>query len=121
MTYESTRAQDIYRHLKDKGFRVFFPEQHTGECTEPYVVVKTGVTTQVVSYSSTVTYYKLLCYIPKDTPSKVDEFLEQVKSSMEGLYPMIKPVHRETETFYDNSVKGYMRSVEYSNYRKFTH
>lgn len=115
---ENTRIQDIYVFLRDKGFEVYFPAQKVGECTSPYVVVKDATTTKLTGFSSTVTYYDIMCYVPKDHFSTLAEFVEQVKTSMRGMVPMIMPTYTETQSFYDESVKAHMVSVQYRNYRK---
>ena len=115
---ENTRIQDIYVFLKDKGFEVYFPAQKVGECTSPYVVVRDATTTKVAGFSSTVTYYDIMCYVPKDHFSTLEPFVEQVKISMRGLVPMIKPTYTQTQSFYDESVKAHMISIQYLNYRK---
>ncbi len=120
MSNQETRLQDVYIHLKEIGnFDVYFPAQHKGECTSNYIVVTTGTTTQVNTFTSTQTVYDILCYVPQNRPSQMDVFFEKVKECMKQLNPMIKPLHTETETFYDDTIKGYMRSVQYVNYRKF--
>ena len=112
---ENTRIQDIYVFLKDKGFEVYFPAQKVGECTSPYVVVKDATTSKVTGLSSTVTYYDIMCYVPKDHFSTLAEFVERLKTSMRGMVPMIMPTYTETQSFYDESVKAH---VQYRNYRK---
>lgn len=111
-------AQRIYLHLKSKGFEVYFPAQKTGECLSPYVVVKEVTTSQYLDYSSTITYYDIMCYIPKNHYSQVEPFMERVKGAMKELLPMMKPTYSETQSFYDDSVKAHMKSVQYKNYRQ---
>ena len=114
------RMQDIYLHLKNDGFEVYFPAQKVGECISPYVVVRDATTSRYLDYSSTVTYYDLLCYIPKDHFSQLEPFVEMVKESMRGLVPMILPTHTQTQSYYDDSIKAHMISVLYKNYRKIS-
>lgn len=114
------RMQDIYLHLKNDGFEVYFPAQKVGECISPYVVVRDATTSKYLDYSSTVTYYDLLCYIPKDHFSQLEPFVEKVKESMKELVPMILPTHTQTQSYYDDSVKAHMISVLYKNYRKIS-
>ena len=116
--FEQDRIQDIFMHLKRKGFEVYFPAQHQGECTTPYVVVKGDISTQFRQYSSTVQYYDLLCYVPKDNVSNLYPFVNSVKTAMKELSPMIKPAFYDTAPYYDDSIKGHMVSVQYLNYRK---
>lgn len=116
--YEQDRIQDIYMHLKQKGFDVYFPAQHQGECIAPYVVVKGNVQTQFRQYSSTTQYYDLLCYVPKEKFSTLYPFVDSIKAAMKELVPMIKPAYYDTSAFYDDEVKGHMVSIQYLNYRK---
>jgi len=115
---EKTRIQDIYKHLKADGFDVYFPAQHQGECTKPYIVIRDATTSKYLNYSSTITYYDLMCYIPKEEFSTIEEFVNSVKESMKGLVPMIKPTYNETQSYYDDSVKGHMISVQYKNFKQ---
>ena len=115
---EKTRQLDIIKHLKDKGFDVYLPGKHQGECTSEYVVVKTQETTQVENYSSTVTYYDVICYVPEKVPSRLDSMMDEVVAAMRELNPMIRPTHFITGHFYDQEVKGHMKSAQYINYRK---
>lgn len=114
----ASRIQDIYLHLKEQGFEVYFPAQKVGECLSPYVVVKDATTSKYLEYSSTVTYYDIMCYIPKDHFSELEPFVGSVKVAMKGLVPMIKPTYSQTQSYYDDSVKAHMISVQYKNYRK---
>ena len=114
----ASRVQDIYLHLKEQGFEVYFPAQKVGECLSPYVVVKDATTSKYLEYSSTVTYYDIMCYIPKEHFSELEPFVESVKVAMKGLVPLIKPTYSQTQSYYDDSVKAHMISVQYKNYRK---
>ena len=46
----ASRIQDIYLHLKEQGFEVYFPAQKVGECLSPYVVVKDATTSKYLEY-----------------------------------------------------------------------
>lgn len=113
-----SRIQDIYLHLQTNGFEVYFPAQKMGECLSPYVVVKDATTSQYLNYSSTITYYDLMCYVPKNHFSTLEPFLRSVKQAMKALDPMIKPTYNQTQSYYDDSIKGYMVSIQYKNYKK---
>lgn len=115
----ASRRQDIYEHLKKAGFNVFFSGQHEGDCILEYVVVKENETLQFNTYSSTTTYYDILCYVPIDRVTRVDSFFEEVKEAMRGLVPMIKPAHSETAEYIDDDIKARMKSARYLNYRRF--
>lgn len=113
-----SRWADIFKHLKDRGFDVYSPGQHQGECTSPYVVVKDQGRAQLGQFSSARHLYDLLCYVPRDQYSTLDGFVTQVEHNMLSLYPTIKSGHYRTPSFYDDSVKGHMVSTQYINYEK---
>lgn len=113
-----SRWADIYNLLKRKGFKVYSPAQHEGECTEKYIVVKLGTLQRANDFSSVQYQYDLMLYVPKDEYSELEPFVEDVKKVMKELEPMIKPLNSQTGSFYDDIVKGHMVSIQYSNYRK---
>lgn len=114
-----SRWKDIYRHLTKEGFDVYSPGQHEGECTSPYVVVKDAGTTPYGNFSSTKTLYDLMCYVPKEHFSQLEPFVQRLEDSVSKMYPILRPTHSRTPSFYDDTVKGHMISVQYINYKKF--
>lgn len=115
---EQTRFMDVYKHLSDNGIEVYSPAQKSGECTSPYVVVKDGGTTKFNNFSSTQTVYDVMCYVPKNKFTELEKFVATVKTIMKKLEPMIMPMYFETASFYDDSVKAHMISVQYRNMKK---
>lgn len=110
--------QDIFRHLKSGGFDVYSPGQHEGECITPYIVVKDAGTSQFREFSSTQNLYDLLCYMPKDRFSELEDFVLSVEKRMKGMFPRVRPANYKTASFYDDTVRGHMVSIQYINYRK---
>lgn len=115
---EESRLVDIYTHLMDKGFDVYFPTQKTGECTEPYLVVKDSGTTQYQDFSSTLTIFEVLCYVPQNNYSRLQTYMEEVKEAMKELEPMIRPMYYQSAPFYDSVVNAHMSTIQYKNFRK---
>lgn len=115
---QKTRFMDIYKHLSENGIEVYSPTQKQGECVSPYVVVKDAGTTQFNNFSSTQTLYDVMCYVPKDRFTLLEEYVGQVKALMKQLKPMIMPTYFETASFYDDTVKAHMISVQYRNMKK---
>lgn len=113
-----SRWKDIYNLLKSHGFNVYAPAQHEGECIEKYIVVKLGTLQRANDFSSVQYQYDLMLYVPQNEYSTLELFVEQVKAAMKELEPMIKPLNSQTGSFYDDSVKGHMVSIQYYNYRK---
>ena len=114
---EKTRQLDIIKHLKNKGFDTYLPGKHKGDCVSEYLVVKTGATSQVEKFSSEVTYYDIMCYVPEDTPSRLDALLDEVVQAMLEMAPMIRPTHESTGHFFEENIKAHTRSITYSNYK----
>lgn len=110
-----TRLKDIYDCLKKAGFSVYFPTQKTGECSSPYVVVKDSGTVQYQQFSSTLTTYELLCYVPKNQYSQLGVFSGGVKQAMRSLWPMIVSTRYQTPPFFDDTVNAHMTSIQYRN------
>lgn len=114
---EETRWKDLYEHLKLQGFDVYSPAQHTGECTSPYIVIRDAGTSQYLQFSSEVTLYELLCYVPVQKYSSLQGYVKSVKEAMKSLWPMFIPMNYETPPFYDDTVKAHMTAIQYRNIR----
>lgn len=116
--YKESRWQDIYMHLKNQGFDVYSPGIKAGECTSEYIVVKNDGSSKHASFSTDVDLYAIICYVPKDKYSSLEPLVQRIKNSMKGLEPMIKPYGSQTPSYYDDSLKAHMISIEYKNYKK---
>lgn len=110
--------QNIYKHLKSKGFEVYSPGQHMGDCTSPYVVIKDAGFSQLMEFSSGQALYDLMCYVPQQQFSTLEDFVAQVEEAMKGLYPAIISMDYRTPSFLDDTIKGHMISTQYRNNRK---
>lgn len=116
--YEESRWQDIFVHLKNAGFEVYSPGVKTGECISEYLVVKNDGSSKHSSFSTDVDLYAVMCYVPKDRYSSLETFVRRVKNVMKELEPMILPYGSQTPSYYDDSLKAHMVSIEYKNYKK---
>lgn len=110
--------KQIYDCLKNDGFDVYFPAQHKGDCKSPYVVIKDGGTIEVANISSERTLFVFMCYVPVDQYSKLEPYVWDVKYSLRGIYPLIMYAGNETESYYDDDVKGHMVSFQYQGARR---
>lgn len=115
-----TRWKDIYEKLSEEGIEVYSPGRKTGECTSPYVVVKSAGRVVSTEISSSQDLYDLMCYVPKDQYSTLENFVERVESIMDELFPMVRSMHFRTASYYDDSVKAHMISTQYVNWKKNT-
>lgn len=116
--YAQSRWQDIFRHLKSAGFDVYSPGAKTGECLTEYIVVKNNGSARHAVVSSDNDYYSVMCYVPKDKYSSLEPLVQRVKKTMKGLEPMILPNGMQTPSYYDDTYKAHMVSIEYKNYKK---
>lgn len=116
--YKDSRWQDIFMHLKNAGFDVYSPGMKIGECTSEYLVVKNDGSSKHLSFSTDVDLYAVMCYVPKEKYSSLEPLVQRVKNSMKELEPMIKPYGSQTPSYYDDSYKAHMISIEYKNYKK---
>ena len=109
---------EIYTHLTSKGIDVYAPAQHVGECKKSYTVMRNGSKSQYRGYSTTQEVYDFMCYTKNR--SELDSYVSQVKNSvseMRAAY-MLKDTYIETGEFYDDIVKGYMKSFQYILYKQ---
>lgn len=113
-----TILEQIYDVLRDDGTPVFFPEQKTGECLEPYIVIKTEGTIKPLIVSSERPIYTIMCYVPKNNYRTLEKLVTETKEKMRALYPLLMYEGNETPSFYDDNVKAHMISFQYLNCRK---
>lgn len=105
-------------HLKNAGFDVYSPGTKTGECISEYLVVKNDGSSRHMNFSTDIDLYSIMCYVPKDQYSSLEILVQNVKQTMKGLEPMITPYGSQTPSYYDDSYKAHMISIEYKNYKK---
>ena len=120
LTFEASdsRWQDIFLHLKQKGYEVYPPGVKTGECTSPYVVVKNDGGYKHANFSSNRDMYAIMCYVPRGQYSKLEPMVAKLEGDMKELEPMILPYGQKLPSYYDDTYKAHYITVEYENYKK---
>lgn len=113
-----SRWQDIFTHLKNDGFEVYSPGIKVGDCKSEYLVIKNNGSSRHAQFSTDVDLYSIMCYVPKDKYSTLEVLVQNVKKSMKGLEPMLRPYGSQTPSYYDDSFKAHMVSITYKNYKK---
>lgn len=113
-----SRLKDIRKFLEAAGFKVFFRGQHKGFCTFNYIVVASTGDTKLPSVSSVQNTVEIMCYVPVDVASELEEFCDQVKERMKGMYPMIYPMFEDIGDYIDDDVRAVMRTMQYKFYKK---
>lgn len=116
--YAESRWQDIFKHLKKLGFDVYSPGMKVGECTKEYIVIRYDGSSKLANFSTDDDLYAVMCYVPKQAYSKLEPMVQKVKKAMKELEPMIKPCGSQTPSYYDDSYKAHMISIEYKNHKK---
>lgn len=111
----------LFKHLVKKGFDTYSPGQHRGECQSAYVVVRFAGSSSFGSFSSNQNLYEVMCYVPRDSYSTLEDYADRVRSAVLELYPMFVPTGFETAAFYDDTVKAHMISIEYRNSVRRSH
>ena len=110
--------EKAFDNLKENNIDVYPPSTHEGECTSPYVVLKDAGASKAMTYSSQYVLYDMMCYVPGNRYTDLQTYVDKCKEAMAGVYPMLMPTGLETSSFYDDTVKGWMVSVEYRNNRR---
>lgn len=106
----------VFKELVKGGIDAYPPATKKGECKSSYVVVKQDGKAQVRSFSSEFVYYLFLLYIPQNQYSEMDEYESQLRQIVDdALYPLLMPVSSTIPDYYDDEVKGHVRSVMYRN------
>lgn len=106
-----TGWKEIYRHLEQCGFEIFSLGQHRGICETPYLVLRNNGAGHIRSVEAYE--YEVLIYYPFEHYSEFEAYIEKVKDSMNGLYPMVKLVDDQQPHYPDDDVKAYMTSLVY--------
>lgn len=110
--------KEIYLHLKDKGLNPYFPGQHKGECTEPYVVIKLGA--QRPSVQSNKLGQRLMdfiMFVPIADYKRVETYRKDVIEALKEL-KYLRKTGSETPAIADEDKKAYTFSVEYTILKK---
>lgn len=113
-----SRWQDIYEHLKKKGYDVYAPGTKNGECINPYIVIKNDGGYKHANFSTNRDMYAIMCYVPKGQYSKLEPMIQKVKKDMKELEPMIQPYGQQLPSYYDDTYKAHYITIEYENYKK---
>lgn len=113
-----SRWQDIFVHLQNKGYEVYPPGVKTGECLNPYIVIKNDGGYRHANFSSNRDIYTVMCYVPKGQYSKLEPMVLKVREDMKELEPMIFSYGQMLPSYYDDAVKAHYISLEYENYKK---
>lgn len=105
--------EKVFDKLKENEIDVYPPNTHKGEVKSKYTVLLDGGRTKTLSYTSQTVLLDVLVYVPANRYTDLDPYADEVKELVDKLYPLVIPTGNETAAFYDESIKGWMKSVEY--------
>lgn len=104
--------------LRDGGFDAVYPSVKQGECREPYIVVKESGAVKAMNVSSERPIYTLMYYVPSERYAELEGMGNSIRETMKKVHPLVMYLGNETESFYDDTVKAHMKSVQYQGCRK---
>ena len=104
--------------LRDDGFDIYEPGQHKGECKKEYIVVKFDGSITEMNVSSERPLFTLMCYVPENKYSILEQMVYDVKQTMKKIYPILSYVGNETASYYEEKNKSHMISFQYQGIRK---
>lgn len=113
-----SRIKDVYKFLAAAGFDVYFRGQHKGDCLAPYCVLTSTGDTKLPNISSVQNIIEIICYVPILNSGDLEEYCDEVKSAMKGMFPMIYPLYSDIGDYIDDDVKAVMRTIQYKFYKK---
>ena len=105
--------EKVFDNIKQNNIDVYPPNAHKGEVKNKYVVLTDGGRTQTSNFTSQTVLLDVLIYVPANRFTDLDTFADEVKKHVDELYPLVIPTGYETPAFYDDTIKGWMKSVEY--------
>lgn len=78
--------QKTYKHLESKGFKVYSPGQHTGSCTESYIVLRdAGGNRTAGSRRLGWGLIDAIIYHPVNNYSTLGDYAKSVKAAMNEI------------------------------------
>ena len=111
-----TNWQAIYKHLENKGYKVYSLGQHSGQCDSPYIVLRNEGSAPRKGVE--LPTYELLLYYPFNQYSEFEGYIESVKECMNDLYPSVWLMDGPGPHYLDPDVNGYMTNLVYQGLRK---
>ena len=117
--YRANRWQDLYMFLKLKGYDVYAPGQHVGECLSKYIVIRYDGTSQVDNASSHWDLYAVMCYVPQELYPELESFTTEVRNALAELRPMfLKYYEQSSMSAFDEAARAHYTVTEYRNAKK---
>jgi hypothetical protein len=108
----------IYERLTANGIEAYSPGQKTGQCLKPYVVIRNAGTIPLGGFSTKITKYEFLCYVPVSVYSTLEPYVKRVSDILKGLAPMLISLETELPDYTDSDIGAQLRVIQYRLARK---
>jgi hypothetical protein len=102
-----------FNFLEGKGYEVYPPSTKRGECKSNYIVLKKDESSQYAELSTIMEYYMVLCY--SKTYMGVLHLSDDIRGDMAGFVPSLFPSGVESPPIYDENVKAFTISMQYTS------
>lgn len=112
-----THYQQIYLHLKNKGFDVYAPMQNRDKCVKPYVVIKENGQYAMAGNVNGYSLIQIFCYYPKNQYSQLEFFVDSVKTELNEI-DFLRATGNKSPILFMEEVQAYMQSIEYQIFHK---
>lgn len=108
--------EKIYRYLKSKGFDVYSIGQHTGLCTNPYIVIKDQGQNPYAGLSLNYDMVDIIIYYPMPSYSKVSSYVKEVEAALKDLKELTN-TNQRLPIVIDDDKKAYTTSIMYQIFK----
>ena len=102
---------ELFEHLLNNGFEVYFIGQKWGICEKPYIVIRDAGTIPIYSNKAGTQIIDIIGYVPESKYIEIEEFKENIKETMKEYAARI--TGEESPVIPEDSFKAYSFSITY--------
>ena len=102
---------ELFEHLLNSGFEVYFIGQKWGICEKPYIVIRDAGTIPIYSNKAGTQIIDIIGYVPESRYTQIIEMKKNIKEAMKDFPARI--TGEESPVVPDNEVKGYTFVITY--------
>lgn len=117
--YKASRWKDLYKFLESKGYDVYAPGEHLGDCLSSYVVLRYAGAVQLPNVSSRQDLYDIMVYVPQGKYSALEETVQKLITDLKEIKPLFMPYDmQQDQSVFDSANNGHYVILTYCNYKK---
>ena len=102
---------ELFDHLLNSGFEVYFIGQKWGMCEKPYIVIRDAGTIPIYSNKAGTQIIDIIGYVPESRYTQIIEMKKNIKEAMKDFPARI--TGEESPVIPDNSNKSYSFIITY--------